>query len=278
VIEAVPGTGRLRAEILHTIWAVVAVFMLILSTGKLSFCNNLVTATTGQPMLETIDAFARLPPGSLARLRGASSVLEVRDHATIFRQGDPADAVFAIAAGDGRVRIGVDSAASKTLMVQVFHAGDIFGEVAVIDGNARTAEARAEGRLRLLRIPAGTFMAVLAEAPELGEALCSILATRLRRTFELLQDATFETLEVRLARQLLYLADAYGRHTAGGLRLGGRFRQSDLADLLGATPRSIITILNAWRAGGIVTYDAARGLLTLSNEAAMRGLVRHHGE
>jgi CRP-like cAMP-binding protein len=107
----------------------------------------------------------------------------------------------------------------------------------------------------------------------LGEALCRMMAQRLRRTFELFQDATFETLEIRLARQVLYLAQREGHATPQGLRLAHRFRQPDLADLLGATSRSIITILNAWRATEIVTYDADRALLTVKDLPALRKLV-----
>jgi Mn-dependent DtxR family transcriptional regulator len=57
------------------------------------------------------------------------------------------------------------------------------------------------------------------------------------------------------------------------LQLAGRFRQSDLADLLGATTRSIITILNAWRASGLVIYDPARAQLTICGEAGLHELA-----
>jgi len=52
-----------------------------------------------------------------------------------------------------------------------------------------------------------------------------------------------------------------------------RLRQADLADLLGGTTRSIITILNAWRASGMVIYDTDRALLTVRDIAALRELV-----
>ena len=53
----------------------------------------------------------------------------------------------------------------------------------------------------------------------------------------------------------------------------GRFRQGDLADLLGATTRSIITILNAWRSSGVVAYDAQKARLTICKEAVLQGLL-----
>ena len=127
--------------------------------------------------------------------------------------------------------------------------------------------------MRLLRISAATFMAALNETPVLGANLARALSRRLRRTFELFQDATFETLEVRLARQLLYLAGSGGRRTERGLMLSGRLRQPDLADLLGATQRTIITILNDWRAAGIVHYDTVGARMTLCDEPRLRALI-----
>jgi CRP-like cAMP-binding protein len=158
-------------------------------------------------------------------------------------------------------------------MVEVFHAGDIFGEVGVIDGGMRTASAIAEGKIRLVKIRGSAFLAALATSAPLGDALCRMFARRLRRTFELFQDATFETLEVRLARQVLYLAERGARRTDQGLRLSDRLRQGDLADLLGATTRSIITILNAWRAAGFVLYDTDRAFLTVCDSAALRKII-----
>jgi CRP/FNR family transcriptional regulator, cyclic AMP receptor protein len=224
-----------------------------------------------------VAAFKGMDPGELDRIEARSRVIEPRDGTQILAQGDAADAVYAIVAGEGHVRIGTIDRSSKGLMIAISSAGDLFGEVAVIDGSTRTADAVAEGRVRLLRISSSVFLETLENNATLGANLCRIFAGQLRRTSELLLDATFESLEVRLARQVLYLARREGRRTEQGLQLAGRFRQSDLADLLGATTRSIITILNAWRASGLVIYDAARAQLTICREPdllALAGIVR----
>jgi CRP/FNR family cyclic AMP-dependent transcriptional regulator len=223
--------------------------------------------------LALIFAFKGMSREALSQMETGSVTLEPRDGATIVAQGDPADAVFAITAGDGHVRIGSVDRHSKALMVEVFHVGEIFGEIGVIDSGVRTAAALAVGRITLVKIRASAFLTALATSPQLGDALCRVMARRLRRTFELLQDATFETLEVRLARQILYLAARGSRQTPQGVRLSDRLRQADLADLLGATTRSIITILNAWRMAGWVVYDTDRALLTICDAAALRAIV-----
>jgi CRP/FNR family cyclic AMP-dependent transcriptional regulator len=223
--------------------------------------------------LTAVNVFKNMGVEALNRLESGSTMLEPRDGATIFAQDDPADAVLAIVAGEGHVRVGSIDRHSKALMVEVFRAGEIFGEIGVIDGGTRTAAAVTEGKVRLMKIGGTTFLAALATSPELGDALCHMIARRLRRTFELFQDATFSSLEVRLARQILYLLSRGGRQTANGIRLADRLRQSDLADLLGTTTRSIITTLNAWRAAGLVLYDTDRALLTVCDISKLRAIV-----
>ena len=133
--------------------------------------------------------------------------------------------------------------------------------------------AYADGPVVLMGVRADAFLAVLADTPRLGANLARLLATRLRRTFTLFQDASFETVEVRLARQVLYLAERAGRRTERGIRLVGQLRQPDLADLLGATVRSVITVLNAWRASGWVSYDGDKAMLVVLDAAKLRQLV-----
>jgi CRP/FNR family transcriptional regulator, cyclic AMP receptor protein len=223
--------------------------------------------------LVSVDVFKSMSAEELRRLGQGSLRAQPRDGESIFTQGDPADAVYAITAGDGHVRIGTIDRNSKALMVEVFRVGDIFGEIGVIDGGPRSASAVAEGRIELMKIRSVAFLAALANCPMLGEALCRLMAQRLRRTYGLFQDATFETLEVRLARQILYLAGREGRATPQGLRLTHRLRQGDLADLLGATTRSIITILNGWRSREIVNYDVERALLTVRDIPALQAAI-----
>ena len=223
--------------------------------------------------LNSIVVFKGLDRAALDELARGSVLLEPRDGTEVFAQGDPADSIYAVMAGDGHVRIGAIDRNSKKLMVEVFGPGEIFGEIGVLDGNRRTASAVVEGRIQVLQIQASAFLATLRRCPALGEALCRLIAQRLRRTYELFQDATFETVEIRLARQVLYLAQRDGHPTPHGMRLAHRFRQPDLADLLGTTTRSIIRILNTWRAGNIVAYDPDRALLTVKDLPALQRMI-----
>jgi CRP/FNR family transcriptional regulator, cyclic AMP receptor protein len=187
-----------------------------------------------------VTVFKNMSGEDRSRLELGGIILEPRNGATIFAQGDPADAVFAIIAGDGRVRVGSVDRHSEALMVEVFRAGEIFGEIDVIDGGSRTVAAVTEGRVRLLKIRGTNFLAALSGCPALGDALCRTMSWRMRRTLELFQDATFNTMEVCLARQFLYLSSQEGPQTPRGIRRADRQRQAHLPDLVGATSRGSI--------------------------------------
>ena len=218
--------------------------------------------------------FEGVRPEDCARLLAVASMREVAENDFVFHQGDPAGAAYIVAGGTGNVRAGALGGAEKQLMVEIFKQGDLFGELAALDGTARSAEAMAlGGPVRLAVLPAGPFREALADVPRLGANLALLLASRLRRTFTLLQDATFERLEVRLARQLLYMAKRDGRPGPDGVRLGQRINQEDLADLMGATTRSVITILNAWRAHGVLRHDTRTGRVILPDPECLVRLV-----
>ena len=156
-------------------------------------------------LLAGIDAFRDMDHSARDRLEHASTVLQPRDGSEIFSQGDPADAVYAIVAGEGHVRFGAADQGSKTSMVAVCKQGDIFGEIGVIDGGARTSTAIVEGRVRLVRIPASSFLAALSSSAGLGQVVCQMLARRLRWIVTLFQDASFERCDQAALRGLLRL-------------------------------------------------------------------------
>lgn len=227
-----------------------------------------------ESLLTRVRVFANLSEEALRCLHRGMTTLEPSSGTKLFAQGDRADAVYAIVGGEGRVETGAtNDRQDKRLMIEVFWVGDIFGEIGVIDPGTRSANAITDGRVRLLRIPAATFVSALNDFPCLGANISRLLAHRLRRTFGLFQDRTFESLKVVLARQILYLAEQHGRKTEHGLVLSSRLRQNDLANLLGATTRSIITILNEWRTDGIVQYDSDRAQLTILDQDRLQGVI-----
>jgi CRP/FNR family cyclic AMP-dependent transcriptional regulator len=172
-----------------------------------------------------VTAFKSLAAPVLDRIEARSRSVELQDVAEIFARSDASDAVHAIIGCPGCVRIGAVGRSSKGPKVEIFGTGDIFGEIVVIDSGVRTADAVADGTVQLLRVGAPMLIETLSEHAVLGRHLCGALAARLRRTFDLFQDAALESLEVRFARRVRYLGMRDGRRSEYGLRLAGRSRQ-----------------------------------------------------
>ena len=178
---------------------------------------------------------------------------------TLFEDGDESDAVYAIVSGEGHVRIGVINEHSKGMMVAIYRKGEFFGEMGAIDGEPRSAAALVDGRVRLLRIRRGAFLAVLNDTPALGAALSYCLAQRLAPDIH-----PAARRDIRKLGGSPGAAGCISRASQRPVRpnsaetIGTRMNQGDMADLLGTTTRSIIAILNRWRIRGLVHFDPSR--------------------
>jgi CRP/FNR family cyclic AMP-dependent transcriptional regulator len=225
-------------------------------------------------------ACSGVPAEDLARLLAAASRVALRDAESVFSRGDAADSVCFILAGS--VRISTLAASGKRITVEIFQRDEIFGEIGAIDAGARTADATAMGATDLLRIPVAAFRELLARSAPLANNLLRLATTRLRRTYALLEDASLRPIELRLAKQILYLAKlgTVPSRTAGsaageaGVRLQARMHQDELADLLGVTTRSIINVLNKWRTEGLVVFDGRTAQLTILDLDRFRAQIQ----
>jgi CRP-like cAMP-binding protein len=214
--------------------------------------------------------FAGVAAPDLDRLLSVAQPHQYRDDEQVFARGEKADRVYLILSG--MVRISTLGESGKRIVVEIFRDQEMFGEIAVIDGETRTADAMAYGPADLLILPGSAFQALLGGSAPFARNILRLVTARLRRTYSLLEDASLLNLELRLAKQVLYLA---GLGSSGGdkVRIHSRMHQEDLADLLGATSRSIITILNKWRAEGLATFDGRSAQLTITDIERFRALV-----
>jgi CRP-like cAMP-binding protein len=135
-------------------------------------------------------------------------------------------------------------------MLAVINAGEIFGEMALLDGGERTADATAMTDCDLLVIDSRDFISFLEHRADLCIALLQLLCRRLRQTNEHVEGALFERLDARLARLLLDLSSGAG--SQGGKTVRIRMPQTELAGMLGAARESVNKHLHAWQRAGFV--------------------------
>jgi CRP-like cAMP-binding protein len=136
--------------------------------------------------------------------------------------------------------------------------GEVFGEVAVLDGQPRSATITALERCELMIIQRNDFFHFLEKNPTAAIKLMAVLARRLRHLSERVEDSTFLEIPARLAKQLVHLGTRYGKPTDDGLRIELKLSQQELGDLVGATRESVNKQIRAWVGDGIVAQHKGR--------------------
>jgi CRP/FNR family cyclic AMP-dependent transcriptional regulator len=188
---------------------------------------------------------------------------------TIFQKGDDGTSLMAVLSG--RVRISAVSADGKEVTLNVIDAGDVFGELALLDGKPRSADAVAIEDTVLLVLERRRLLPFLQAKPDLLLRLLAVMCGRLRRTSVALEELALFELPVRLARVLGQLAEDYGRPALAGTRIEFKLSQRDLSTLVAASRESVNKQLRAWQRDGLLALDA--GYIVLRQPAALRGML-----
>lgn len=121
-------------------------------------------------LMPSFPLFAELPKEALAQLAEGAELVELEGHPSVFRRGDPADALYAIVSGAAEVDVPG---------TPLLREGDVFGEACLTPHRRRTAEVRAHGALVALRIPKALLDEVAPHAPALERVLIELLGRRL---------------------------------------------------------------------------------------------------
>ena len=207
-----------------------------------------------------------MPEGALDELVKFTTVARFEPHRVIFSKGDAGDCLYGILSG--RVRIYSNSAEGAEIMLNVMEEGELFGEIALLDGSTRTASAAAMEQADLLRIHRAHFLPYVKSNPDLILAMLTLLCQRLRWTGSVVEDAAFLTFPARLAKRLLVLAEHYRRPHEHDVTVP---LSHDLGSMAGASRETINKQLALWRSAGIV--DTGRGSIVIRNCEALRALV-----
>jgi CRP/FNR family transcriptional regulator, cyclic AMP receptor protein len=187
----------------------------------------------------------------------------------IFAKDDPGDSMMAVIRG--RVKICTYSVDGKELVLNLIDRGGLFGEIALLDGRPRTADAVALEETDLLVLSRNRFLPFLKANPEVTIRLFSVLCQRLRQTSEHLEDALFLEAPSRLARGLLRLAEAFGKPAANGLRIDIKLSQQQIGSLIGISRESINKQLGEWSQSGHISVQS--GIMTIHHRDALEEIT-----
>jgi CRP-like cAMP-binding protein len=201
-------------------------------------------------LLRNHPLFQDLPASVIEHLGSYMKTRKVPRGATIFVKGDPGTGLMGVLAGS--VKVSVASAEGKDIVLNIFREGEVFGEIALLDGRPRTADATAMSDCELIVIERRDFVPFLSNHPDVTIKFIEILCSRLRRTSEQVQDVTFLNLPTRLAKALLQLTSS-DQGGAPGRKVA--ITQREISQMIGRSRESTNKQLRAWVKRGWVRLE-----------------------
>jgi CRP/FNR family transcriptional regulator, cyclic AMP receptor protein len=207
--------------------------------------------------------FADLGTDELARISSLCHTEHLGSGELLFQKGDAGDALFGVRRGQIRIETGASDGSRLTL--NFMGPGDLLDEVAVLDGQSRTADATAGEPTELFVLRREDFLGHLEREPKVAIKIIQLLCQRIRCQNERMQESLLQPLPVRLARRLCALASDFGSEV--------HISQEQLGVFVGAARESVNRQLQLWRKDGIL--DLQRGRILLLNMNRLTAVARN---
>ena len=228
-----------------------------------------LSADQKRGLLSSVPLFQGLGSKELDALIPVARTVSLANREELFHKGDEGAQVYVVIGGN--LKVLTTSEDGDDVVFSILGPGEAFGEIALLGGTPRTATVTAIDPCELLIIDRRDFLSFLRGHPEVAINLLEVLAQRMKRVSEFVEDTLFLNLPLRLAKKLVSLSRAYGKPHAEGLRLDLKLSQEEWGDLVGTTRESINKQLRAWTEEGLITID--RGYIVIHDRRGLEKLA-----
>lgn len=236
--------------------------MALFGTARRGHAPRVSDPSDSRRLLDAAALFAGVPTRAKDRLAQAARRLRYAAGAPLFRRGDPGEGMILVL--DGLVRLHLATAAGREMTLGLVGRGEPIGEITLIDGGPRSADATALTPVAALLLRHADVRPLIAAEPELALALLQTFAARLRRTTDQVEAVGLQPLQQRLAAALLRLAAV----DPSGLV---RQAQGQIAALVAASRPKVNQALAEFRARGLI--EPVRAGLRLTDPDGLRELA-----
>ena len=217
-------------------------------------------------LLRSVPLFAELDETELSRIASVAVPRSFPEGVRVFHEGDKSDACYVVKSGTFRVTR--EHPDGRAITLATLETGDIVGELAMLDGEVRSASVETlGGEGELLALPATDMLSLLERNPDITVKIAAALTRRLRAANERISRQSFQTVPSRVAGVLLQLASEEADENSGH-EVTIRMNQADLAQLAGTSRESVSRFLADLDRAGVVR--AGRGRVTIIDSAKLR--------
>lgn len=218
-------------------------------------------------LLRKVPLFAELDETELERFSRVAIPRSYPEGTRVFHEGDHSDACYIVKSGTFRVTR--EHPDGRAITLATLGEGDIVGELAMLDGEVRSASVETlGGKGELLALPASDVRALLERHPEITVKFVAALTRRLRAANERISRQSFQTVPSRVAGVLSQMVAEEGED---GREVTIRMNQSDLAQLAGTSRESVSRFLADLERSGVVR--AGRGQVTILEPARLGNYI-----
>jgi len=179
----------------------------------------------------------------------------------VFQVGEEGDHLLILL--EGRVKVSLTSPEGKEAILSILKPGDVMGEMALLDGETRSATLTTMDACNFLVLWRRDFLPFLERNPHVALKLLAGISRRLRATNDMVGNLSFLNLPARLARILINLGQQYGKLTSAGIAIGLKLSQEELGNLVGVSRESVNRQVRIWVEAGVLDYT--HGTLILRN-------------
>lgn len=222
-------------------------------------------------LLRGSDLLGHIPDHEIDALATRVRRVECPRGKIIFMKRDDGNEVMFVA--EGRVKIVSTSPSGTEVIHNIIEAGQVFGEMALLDGKPRSADAIAAVDTEIVELARHDFLDVLRRNPETAIQMMSILCGRIRQSTSFVEDAVLLDSGTRLLHRLKTLSEQYGATADDGtsLRIEHKLSQQEIGESVGMTRVSVNRILSRWSGHGLIEYG--RGYVVVRDLAALEDEV-----
>lgn len=212
--------------------------------------------------LREVPLLAPLTNDQIAALAESFRVDHFAPETIIFLEGDPADRLWVVQAG--QVKVVKYASEGQENLLEVITPGEMFGGAGILFP-VHPATAVAMTDTTTLSIERGQFLQLIRQHPDVALGIIDLLGERLRAAMKMRALAT-ERVDVRLANILLKLCDKVGEPVADGIRINLPLSRQDLADMSGTTIETAIRIMSRFRKEGLAHTEPGGYIVIAAGE------------
>ncbi|HXF31188.1 MAG TPA: Crp/Fnr family transcriptional regulator [Solirubrobacterales bacterium] len=227
------------------------------------------TEQSAVDLLRSVPLFADLEEGELERFSHVAVPRSFPAGTRVFHEGDSSDACYIVS--EGSFRVTREHSDGRAITLATLGPGEIFGELAMLDGDKRSASAESITDGTLLALPANDVRSLLARNPEIALKLVAGLVRRLRAANARLSRQSFQTVPSRVAGILLQLSRDGQGDDGEEVEVTIRMNQTDLAQLAGTSRESVSRFLAELERAGVVR--SGRGRVTVLQPGKLRNYI-----